>query len=320
MPLNHEVIKKRNTLLKKFNLKLIKVFDTNDHEDYKDVVLVYDKKDKKKKVLRVGEHRAINFFYSGYQGKNLIIPKIYQINIKDNNKYEMEEFIDGKLLVELLKKQTAACPLDNKYLELLIKVFWEFQIIAKEVKLSKQEVLNAKIKKHLEQAFKVMDLGLKVRVEKLFSSKSVVEFFTGLNYPRKWKFSVDNLILTPDNKIGFVDLARAGKSFWGYDLGWIFWPLWFHFPIQEYKKVREHFIWLENLFHQVEKHKPAKIKKINIQFSGYLLILERIIGAMFDFAANISHARKITKSKQKTKAFVKFLNKLLELTLNKIEN
>jgi len=41
---------------------------------------------------------------------------------------------------------------------------------------------------------------------------------------------------------------------------------------------------------------------------------------MFDFAANISHARKITKSKQKTKAFVKFLNKLLELTLNKIEN
>ena len=320
MPLNHEVIKKRNTLLKKFNLKLIKVFDTNEHEDYKDVVLVYDKKDKKKKVLRVGEHRAINFFYQGYKGKNLIIPKIYRINTKDNDKYEIEEFIGGKLLVDSLKKQTATYPLEDKYLELLIKTFWEFQTIAKRVKLSKPEVLNAKIKKHLEPAFKVMNLELKSRVEKLFSNKMAVKFFTDLNYSRKWKFSVDNLILTPDNKIGFVDLARAGKSFWGYDLGWIFWPSWFHFPIQEYKKAKEHFIWLENLFHQVEKHKPAKIKKINIQFSGYLLILERIIGAMFDFAANISHARKITKSKQKTKAFVKFLNKLLELTLNKIEN
>lgn len=320
MPLNSKIIKQRNKIIKENNFKLLKIFDTNEHEDYKDVVLIYDPKDKKKKVLRVGEHRTKNFLHNGYKGKYLIVPKIYSIITAEHNKYEIEEFVKGELLVNCLSKPTADKPIDDRYLELLIKSFWEFQTIGKKINLPKQEVLTSKVKKHLAYAYKVMDGNKKQRAENLFKNKKVINFFKNSNYPCKWKFAVDNLILTTDSKIGFIDLARVGKRFWGYDLGWIFWPLWFHFPIQEYKKTKEHLNWLENLFKKIDEYKPKNVKKVDIIFYGYLIILERVIGTMFDVAANISHAQKITKKKRKMKAFIKFLNELLELTLDKIKN
>jgi len=317
MPLNKKVIAQRNQIIKKYNLKLLKIFDTNEHENYKDVVLVFDPKDKKKKVLRVGEHRTKNFLYHGYQGKYLVVPKIYKINTQKGKEFEIEEYILGRMLDTFIdKKPLVNKILPNQYMDLLIKSFWEFQQKDALIQIPEIETLKNKTSKHLNEAIKLIDDP--GRVINLFNNKRVIIFFTNNKYISKWKFAVDNLIITPDNKVGFIDLARVGKRFWGYDFGWVFWVVWFHMPISEFKKPTKHFNYLENFFKQIDKQKPKGIK-VDVIFNGYLIILERIIGALYDIAAEISHARKINSQPKKRKVFINFLNKLLELTLDKIE-
>jgi len=316
MPLNQSIIEKRNKIIKRNNFKLLKVFDTNEHEDYKDVVLVLDPKDNKKKVLRVGEHRTKNFFYRGYHGKSLIIPKIYKINTEKNNPYEIEEFIPGKLIHQKFKVTLADSLIPDKYIDLMIKSFWEFQKVAQKQRIPRHKVWNEKIKKHYNYATVLIDNP--DRVTELLNKPKIKKFFQNNKYLCKWKFSIDNLIVTDDNKLGFIDLARVSKSFWGYDLGWIFWPSWFHLTINEYKKANKHFKYLEKLFKKINKLSP-KSNRVDIIYSGYLLILERIIGTFFDLSAQISHAQKINSQNKKRKAYIKFLNELLILTIDKIE-
>ena len=249
--MNKEVVSKRDDIIRKNNFQLLKIFDTNEHEDYKDVVLVYDPVDKRKKVLRVGEHRAKNFLYKGYNGKKLVIPKIYKINTVKNNQYEIEEFIHGKLIYECFGPPLATRIMPDKYMNLMIEAFWEFQRLAQKVKLPKYEIWHKKFLKHYGHAVKL--INDKSRIATILKTKKIKDFFEDNNYVCKWKFSVDNLLITPDNKLGFIDLANVGKRFWGYDLGWIFWPGWFQLPITQYKKSAEHFSYLEKLFRKVEK-------------------------------------------------------------------
>jgi len=49
------------------------------------------------------------------------------------------------------------------------------------------------------------------------------------------------------------------------------------------------------------------------------LIFERVIGTLFDLSVQISHAKKVNKMKNKKKEFIKFLNTLLDLTIEKLE-
>jgi len=314
--MNKEVVSKRDDIIRKNNFQLLKIFDTNEHEDYKDVVLVYDPVDKRKKVLRVGEHRAKNFLYKGYNGKKLVIPKIYKINTVKNNQYEIEEFIHGKLIYECFGPPLATRIMPDKYMNLMIEAFWEFQRLAQKVKLPKYEIWHKKFLKHYGHAVKL--INDKSRIATILKTKKIKDFFEDNNYVCKWKFSVDNLLITPDNKLGFIDLANVGKRFWGYDLGWIFWPGWFQLPITQYKKSAEHFSYLEKLFRKVEKKAPKNIKR-DIAYNGYFIIFARVIGALFDLSARISHAKKINRNKKKRKEFIKFLNELLILTVNKLE-
>mgnify|MGYP000894010256 CR=1 FL=1 len=317
MPLSPRVIKTRNKIIKDNSFKLLKVFDTNKHEDNKDVVLVYDPVDKKKKVLRVGEHRTTNFLYVGYIGKKIIIPKIYKINTDLKNKYEIEEFIPGKLICDLSGKSTATKLIPKQYFDLMIDSFWEFQKVASSIQIPRHEVYNAKVQKHFKEAVKLMDDPN--RIKRLINSQKIKKFFQDNNYPCKWKFAVDNLIITPDKKLGFIDLANVSRRFWGYDLGWIFWAVWFQLSIQDYKQIDKHFLYLENIFKKVNVKAP-KDNKIDIIYVGYILILERIVGALYDLSANISHAQKINKQNKKQQAFINFLNGLLNLTATKLES
>jgi len=309
-------IQKRNSLIKKFNLELIEVFDTNKKEEYKDVVLVCDLKDETKKTLRVGEHRTKGFCYRGYVGKYLVIPKIYKIETQKGKEYELEEYLYGKMFYEYLKGPGAKKIMSDKQMEILIRSWGEFQKIAKNSKLPKYNVFDKKIKKHLSFAIKLVKD--KKRLQSVMALPNVQEFFKDNNYPAKWKFSVDNLIVMPDKKIGFIDLAKVGRRFWGYDLGWTFWSAWFHWNISEYSKAKVHMKCLEKYFLMIKKILPRE-KNIDIVYAGYLIILERIIGGLFDIEAKTGHAQKIYNDKNKKQAFVRFLNELLELTLDKIE-
>jgi len=265
----YPAIKKRNYLIKKINLELIDVFDSNKNEEYKDVVLVRDLRDKKKKVLRVGEHRTKGFCYDGYKGKYLVIPKVYKINTEKGKEYELEEYVPGKMFFEYLKGPVANRIMFDKQIEMLIRSWGEFQKLTKNSKLPKYNVWDKKIKKHLSFAIRLVEN--KKRLQKVLALPKVKKFFQDNNYPAKWKFSVDNLIVTPDGEIGFIDLAKVGRRFWGYDLGWTFWSAWFHWSTMEYSKAKIHLKCLEKYFLQIKKILP-KEDKIDIIYNGYLIM------------------------------------------------
>jgi len=313
--LNKKVIEFRNEVCKKKNIELIKVFDTNEHEPFKDVIL--GKWQGKKIVLRVGEHRPVVFFKKGYIGKNLIIPQNYFLNIKE--KYEIEEYLNGELLSDLFKKPAYnKLFLNNFWLEKLIKAHWEFQKITKNIKLKN------KIKKR-EQIFKYFKIAKRniINKELISSCEEKINnkkylYFWNTPFPFKWKYSQDNLIATPDKKIGYIDLCGVGKRYWGYDLGWMFWPQWFYFSESNYGKVKEHFKYLVKFFQLVYKYAPEKERKNVKKFNEkcQLVLFERIIGGIYDISANISHTKKM--SSKKKKLMLKFLNKLLKINLDNI--
>ncbi|MBU1036936.1 hypothetical protein KKF32_02785 [Patescibacteria group bacterium] len=312
--MNKKIVSLRNQICQKENIKVLKIFDTNEHELTKDVIL--GKWQNKKVVLRVGEHRLDNFFPQGYLGKNFIIPEVYLINHQEN--YEIEEYLPGKLFCNLLAKpKYNKLIINDQWLKRLIKAHWEFQKIVESKHLPIKYQKKDKILKFYGYAKKSISSTERIVVEKIINGKQY-NFFWQKIYPCKWKYSHDNLLAMPKSKVGLIDLAGVGRRVWGYDLGWLFWPQWFNFSKSDYLKFKEHFEYLQKFFNLVYVHAPVKEKKQPKLFyqKCHLVLLERIIGAMYDLNAKISHTRKV-KSGQKS-MMMKFLKGLLTLTLAKI--
>lgn len=309
-----EVINFRNYLLKQYKIKLLKVFDTNTREFHKDVVM--GKWKNKKVVVRVGEHRTKNFFPKGFKGKYFVVPKIYVWNDKEN--YEIEQFLPGTLFSDLLPKpKYNKLIVSEKWLKIIINAHWEFQNVAKKIKLPEKIDFKDKLIKYHRFAEKLIPLKNRQRVRQIVLGRNYKDFWTKA-YPSKWKFAPDNLLALPKDKIGFVDLARVGKRHWGYDLGWLFWPQWFHFSKSDFLKVDEHFEHLIKYFNVLLITAPIKERKNQQDFyqKCYLILFERIIGALYDIQAKISHTLKM--SRQQKKQMSNFLVRLLNLTLAKI--
>lgn len=310
--INQKIINLRNAICQKMGIKLIRVFDTNEHEPHKDVILGLWKN--KKVVLRVGEHRPMNFFKNGYRGKFLVIPKSYLINKIEN--YEIEEYISGKMICEITKIKADRL-YQGKNLHLLINAHWEFQKIAKQINFNKFN-RKEKLEFFYQKGKKINNY--KAQADEIIQCKRY-NYFWGQLYPAKWKFAPDNLILTFDNKIGFIDLAGIRKAYWGYDLGWLIWPHWFLFSNSQYRKINEHIKYLDNFFRIVYQLAPNREKKDSKFLEKcWLIIFERLIGSFYDVAEGISHAKKNLHDAKRRKLFIKFINGLLKECLNKILN
>lgn len=233
-------IRLREEIIAKKQIQLVKVFDTNEHEDYKDVVL--GKWQNKKIVLRIGERRPINFFRDGYRGKYFVVPRLYLSSCKYN--YEIEEYLAGKLFCDLLAKpKYNKIAFDNRWLATLIKAHWEFQVVVKNTRINKIVSSRKKAGKFLKPALAEIKNQNKEKVKFIINSDKY-DFFWQKLYPCKWKYSADNLLAMPNKKIGFIDLAGISMRHWGYDLGWLIWPQWFAFSQDDYKQVEKHWQYL----------------------------------------------------------------------------
>ena len=247
-----KIVSLRNKVCKKKNIKILKIFDTNKHEPHKDVVL--GEWDKKKIVLRTGEHRPLNFFKKGYVGKNLVIPKPYVINSKLN--YEIEEFLEGKQFDNIFPKpKYNKLIIDKEWEEGVIKSFWEFQKIGKRINLKNKINTKEQIEKFYNKAKISLNRKYFDGCDNIIFGEKFSKFWKN-PFPSKWKFSPDNLIALGNKKVGFIDLHNVGLRHWGYDLGWQIWPQWFKFSASDYKKANGHFNCIEDFFNVVDEFAP----------------------------------------------------------------
>lgn len=269
----------------------------------------------KKVVVRTGEHRSLNMLYGGYEGKFFKVPKL--IFLDKEFTYEIEEYIDGKLLADTIEQPTAKNFLDKKLQEKLIKAHFEFQSVCGPMTLERKWNKREKLDKHFEKSKSL--ILQRDQVKEIIYGFNYEEFWSA-RYPAKWKFSIDNLILIPNDKIGMIDLARTGLYFWGYDLGWIFWPLWFQMENKQYKKAKKHFKALRKFFDRAYKFAPDFEKRQKDKFykKCWLLVFERLVGSFYDIAEKISHAKNVYENEERKKLFLGFLNELMEYTLKKI--
>ena len=301
---NQKTINLRNKLCGQKGIKILKVFDTNEHEPNKDVVLGLWKN--KKVVLRVGETRPANFLSNGFAGRYIKIPKSYLINRKE--KFEIEEFLRGKMIYELSAKPRSDKLYQEKILNLLIKAHWEFQKITKQINFSKK-YKKEKLEFFYQKGKKLIDN--KKSATEIIQNKRYNYFWTKL-YPAKWKFAADNLILAQENKLGLIDLAGVRKAYWGYDLGWLIWLQWFHFSNSQYKEFDKHIKYLDNFFKRVYQLAPRTEKEDPKFFEKcWLIIFERLMGSFYDVAEGISHAKKNLNTRKREKLFINFINNIL---------
>lgn len=317
----HPGVKLRNKIIKEKNLELIKVFDTNEYEQHKDVALVEDSSGRKM-ILRCGETRnSKDVFPEGYQGEHFIIPEIYQLQDKKDERFELVEYISGDMISSMEFEQGVSQLMEKNMLEKLIEAHWEFQQVA-------QDKMNEKLKPtwKKENLSNFFETGKQVIDEILLrETKRIVEsdkydWFWQPNYPAKWKFALDNLILTAEGKIGFVDLAKIGKRFWGYDLGWLFWPNWHHFSEKEMQQYDKYYETLQDFFDLVYQHAPEPEQNDEFYTKCNLVLFERIIGSTFDIVNETGHLMKFIKNQENFKEnYAHFLNGLLSQTLKDIE-
>lgn len=311
-----DIIKRKEEIINAKNLSILHTYDTYKNESgRKDVSLCLDQSGDKI-ILRIGEVRPAGTFNSGYYGDNLIIPKLIEQNTI-SFPYELEEFVEGDLVSEKDTKSKTDGRINSTLLDKLIAVYWEFQQICKTLPLKQTNTLD-KILNHLEKS------------EKLINDYQQVESiilnnrdFWDRGFPSKWKFSLDNLIITKNNKIGLIDNAGIGLRYFGYDLGWLIWPLWVTMKTDNYSKTDEHLEYLNYFCQKIAKTAPKDYAKIDINQSFWLMILERIIGMYYDLANNTKHLGKWSigpnRDGNRTKKYLNFLRVLLDYSLQKLK-
>lgn len=315
--MKNKILLKRGKLIKKNKFTVLRIFDTFGKEGERKDVILCQRRDGIKVILRIGEVRPKIFFPQGYIGKYLVIPKILKRDFKDPP-YEIEEYMEGKLISDAIRQRKDG-RIDLEILKKLLNVFWEFQKVAKNLKL-KHKFSKAKILEHFNKGLPFIRFPKDV--------KNIIdknESFWNERWPSKWKFSPDNLILLAKNeKIAFIDNSKVGARFWGYDLGWLIWPLWPTMTTKNYSNISSYWKYLEKFKTMLIKQSPSYwSKKIDLQKMFYLIVFERLIGALFDVSRNVSYLADWGLSKNdaffRRKEYIKFLNKILEKIISKLK-
>lgn len=303
----------RSELIKKHDLTLVNVYDTFDKTNgQKDVCLC--QMQGQRVILRIGEIRAKGFAESGYSGKNLIIPKILHQET-DESVYEIEEYFEAPKIFELNQLNQGKGIIKPEILELLFKAFWEFQKLGMTLPLEPQP---SKIREHYEKA-RILLTDPQAVLDVVEANQ---DYWNGA-FPSKWKFAMDNLLYTNDNRIVFIDNAKPGLRPFGYDLGWIIWPLWVEMDLS-WMDAQRQMDYLEVFFETFAKTKPQTFKvETNPEVGFWLTVFERIVGALFDLENDTRHLVNWNLNKSgdpiKRRAHAEFLNKLMQLVMQKVK-
>lgn len=279
----NNIIELRQQLLKQHGLKLIRVFDTFENTSGEKDVSLCTTELGEHRILRIGEIRPQNFFLDGYEGNLLKIPKIFY-RLDGDQPYEIEEYIEGRLAYEEDPEGAVGGYIENRLLEKLIITFWEFQVVGRTVALRSIPVLE-KFEKHFEKSKHLI-----VNAERVWSAVNARRSFWEGQHPSKWKFALDNLILTPDGKVVFIDNANVGLRHFAYDLGWLIWPIWIQMQTELFMDPATQIKYLEHFLGEVQRLRPTDlVKDVNIEQAFWLTVLQRAVGALFDLENNTRH-------------------------------
>ncbi len=311
------ILECRKNILETYALTVVREFDTRIKENGAKDVTECLRRDGQRVILRIGEARPSTFFPDGFIGRTIRIPKVYERGMMPML-FEIEERIDGQMYADRAVEGVEEGKIRPEILRELLAAFWEFQEIGKSVNLEHIDVTE-KIEKHFLRA---RELILEAdRVQKCMHDHA--DFWRGA-YPSKWKFALDNLLWTIDGKVAFIDSARVGLRYVGYDLGWIIWPRWLQMETDQYKDVEAQMRYLEDVLRIVMKTRPVHLPfEGNLEQSFWLMILERAIGALFDVANETKHLVGANLGSgaeaRRRDAHVFFLNRICSASMDRIE-
>ncbi len=309
--MSHPAVKIRNTIIAEGGFVLKKVFDTNEHEPDKDVCVI-ELEDGIEAVLRVGERRPETFFPEGYRGEHFVIPRL--ITSSNDPVYEIEEYLGGFEIEEVdpapLSDSIVRSDLQTK----LLKAFWELQSSFTTQGLEDAE---RKTHKHLESAIELIPKDLHNEFREVLARNEA--FFLEL-FPSKWKYSKDNILLLDDGRLGLIDLVNVGNRFWGYDIGWLYWPQWFHFSIEQYRDAEGYLEKIDALHAELYNLAPEgeKADRSIFMHRCNMVLITRIVGGLHDVASSISHARNLMANKERRDAFERFLVEMLRVVVGRL--
>lgn len=132
-------------------------------------------------------------------------------------------------------------------------------------------------------------------------------------YPSKWKFAADNLILDAEGRVTFIDNTGVAKRHFGYDFGWTIWPRWVRMSIEALDDVPAHLRYLAEYRQRIVNLKLTNVEILEPKFF-WLMVLERTIGAFYDIANETPHLNQWQSMPgdpaKRREAHVKFLNAL----------
>ncbi|MBI4434183.1 hypothetical protein HY632_05405 [Candidatus Uhrbacteria bacterium] len=305
----------RDALLQERGWTLLSVFDTNAHEPFKDVSRVRTATGAER-ILRIGERRPPEFFPNGYSGTHIVIPKLHESS--EDPCFELEELLPGTLLSAIEPVPTAHMFVRPDLLTECIEGFWELSWMFPTQPLAPKWRREEKLLKHFAGARTLLTAEEHHRIMCVLMA---TQDFWNSTHAAKWKYSLDNIILLPDQRLGLIDLARVGTYFWGYDLGWLLWSRWFHLPLEALQHPEMHLRAIERYFAQIIALAPSGETQLphgaphHLHHRLALVLLERIIGAFFDVAESIAHTRSTLATPERRDAFVAFLHALLAWTL-----
>ena len=311
-----DLVETRSVLCHRENLKVLEVFDTIVKTSGAKDVSLCQTENESKVILRIGEIRPSVFFLDGFEGRYFVVPKIFERQ-ENETPYEIEEYLEGILVGELDKQQAITGEIDTEISKRLIAAFWEFQQVARDIGLEQKFDISM-ILKHFDQAKPL--LKEPELIQRLINQYKT--FWEGA-FPSKWKFATDNLIVVPDGRIGFIDNAGVGLRYFGYDLGWLLWPRWVEMETGRFNEVDDHFKYLGQFMEQVRDIAPQKVGVIeDFDRKFWLVIFERLVGAIYDVARNVRHLDDWGMGKngdeERKEKHLAFLNELLARVVRKV--
>lgn len=279
--LPEEMLAERSRVLEEHHLVLETIFDTFKKESGKKDVVSARTEDGDRVIVRLGERRPSWLFPNGFVGTSIRIPHLIASG-GGRIPFEIEEAIGGTMMDELDRATESTGQLSDATLQKLAAAFWEFQQVGATLPLesmqptAKIDDFLARIEAHISPA-----IGELIKRNRgLFEAE----------YPSKWKFATDNLILDENDRVAFIDNVKVGKRYFGYDLGWIIWPPWLHMSTEAYADVDGHLAYLDHAKSIFFADIPDTVDHpADLGLAFNLIVLERLIGSLFDVAQNTKH-------------------------------
>lgn len=116
----------------------------------------------------------------------------------------------------------------------------------------------------------------------------------------------------PNGRTGIIDLTHFGLRPRYYDLTFFLWSQWFWTREETLDKPEETWEYMKDFFKKMQRNNPKEFQNEISLKQFYLVLLERILGALYDVAITTDHFKRIFKEEEQKQKLTKFLQKILE--------